>query len=192
MRRLLNGQIARLRDLYARKTLDGVAYARWKGVSVGKDCRIYTQSFGSEPFLISIGDRVTIAGGVHLITHDGSSWLLRDEHGKRYQAIAGIAIGSNVFIGVNSILMPGVTIGSNVVVGAGSIVTRDVPDGVIAAGNPLRVIRAFDEWAAAAKERFVPEADIPVDLAFEPKARLIAEHYARRRAASVNSGERAT
>ena len=51
-------------------------------------------------------------------------------------------MGNNVWIGGGAIILPGVTIGDNVVIGAGSIVTKDIPDNVIAAGNPYRVIRA--------------------------------------------------
>ncbi len=51
-------------------------------------------------------------------------------------------MGNNVWIGGGAIILPGVTIGDNVVIGAGSIVTKDIPDNVIAAGNPCRVIRA--------------------------------------------------
>ena len=54
---------------------------------------------------------------------------------------APVKIGNNVWIGGGSILLPGVTVGDNVVIGAGSVVTRDIPDNVIACGNPCRVIR---------------------------------------------------
>lgn len=56
-----------------------------------------------------------------------------------------ITVGDNVWIGTNVSVLPGVTIGSNVVIGAGSVVNRDIPDGVIAAGNPCRVIRKITE-----------------------------------------------
>src|SRR5690606_28341222 len=102
-----------------------VAYARKKGVTMGNNCRIYIRSWGSEPFLVSIGDDVTVTSGVKFITHDGSTCLVKDEQGKRYQRFAPIQVGSHVFIGVNTIVMPGVKIGSNVVIGAGSVVTKD-------------------------------------------------------------------
>ena len=63
----------------------------------------------------------------------------REEFGKP------IDIGSDVWVGGGAIILPGVRIGSRAVIGAGSVVTRDVPDGVFAAGNPCRVIRAIDE-----------------------------------------------
>jgi maltose O-acetyltransferase len=59
----------------------------------------------------------------------------REEYGRP------IAIGSDVWVGGGALILPGVTIGSRSVIGAGSVVTRDVPDGVLAAGNPCRVIR---------------------------------------------------
>ena len=54
---------------------------------------------------------------------------------------APITVGDNVWIGGGSILMPGVTIGNNVTIGAGSVVTKDIPDNMLAFGNPCRVIR---------------------------------------------------
>jgi maltose O-acetyltransferase len=59
----------------------------------------------------------------------------REEYGKP------VEIGSDVWVGGGAIILPGVRIGSRAVIGAGSVVTRDVPDGMFAAGNPCRVIR---------------------------------------------------
>ncbi len=56
-----------------------------------------------------------------------------------------ITVGSNVWIGANVTVLPGVTIGDGTVIGAGSVVTRDIPAGVIAAGNPCRVLREITE-----------------------------------------------
>ena len=52
-----------------------------------------------------------------------------------------VTIGDNVWVGGNAVINPGVNIGNNVIIGSGSVVTRDIPDNVIAAGNPCRVIR---------------------------------------------------
>lgn len=70
-----------------------------------------------------------------------------------------VKIGDNVWIGGNAVINPGVTIGSDVVIGSGSVVTHDVPSGVIAAGNPCKVIRSITreerlEWQRRAKEFF--------------------------------------
>ena len=56
-----------------------------------------------------------------------------------------VDIGSDVWVGGGAIILPGVTIGSRTVIGAGSVVTRSIPDGVFAAGNPCRVIREITE-----------------------------------------------
>jgi maltose O-acetyltransferase len=61
----------------------------------------------------------------------------REEFGKP------VDIGSDVWVGGGAIILPGVRIGSRSVIGAGSVVTRDVPDGVLAAGNPCKVVRAI-------------------------------------------------
>lgn len=56
-----------------------------------------------------------------------------------------ITVGDNVWIGASVTVLPGVTIGSNTVIGAGSVVNRDIPDGVVAVGNPCRVLRKITE-----------------------------------------------
>lgn len=139
--------------------LGNVAYARSIGVKIGTDCRIYTTSFGSEPFLIEIGDRVTVTAGVKLLTHDGSTWLIR-RNGKRFQRFGRIKIGSEVFVGVNAIVMPGVKIGSRVVIGAGSVVTKDVPDNSVFVGNPAVRISSFDNFERKIKENCVNNDDL--------------------------------
>lgn len=137
-----------------------VAYARKKGVKVGENCRIYIKNWGSEPFLVSIGDHVTVTSGVKFITHDGSTCLVKDEHGKRYQRFAPIQVGSHVFIGVNSIIMPGVTIGSNVVIGAGSVVTKDIPDHSVAIGVPATVVSNFADYQAKIQSTCASDSDL--------------------------------
>lgn len=62
-----------------------------------------------------------------------------------YEYGIGITIGDNVWIGGNTVILPGVHIGNNVVIGAGSVVTKDIPDNMIAAGNPCKVIREVNE-----------------------------------------------
>ena len=62
-----------------------------------------------------------------------------------YEYGISVTIGDNVWIGGNTIILPGVHIGSNTVIGAGSVVTKDIPDWVVAAGNPCRVIRKITE-----------------------------------------------
>lgn len=113
--------------------------ARAAGVVIGKECRILSRIATSEPWLVSIGDRVTITGGVVFATHDGSGYHVRDDRGRRYR-YAPITIGDDVFVGQNTVILPGVRIGDGAIVGAGSVLTRSVPAGTVVAGNPAHVI----------------------------------------------------
>ena len=85
---------------------------RKKGVKIGKNCEIYpSASFGSEPYLIELGDYVRITDGCKLTTHDGGLWVLRNNGKlKNSDKFGKIRIGNNVHIGINSIIMPGVEI----------------------------------------------------------------------------------
>lgn len=132
-----------LRNRWRRWAWPGDQYARSLGVTVGERCRILTRSFSTEPYLIRIGDDVTISTNVLLLTHDGSTWLFRDAKGRRYD-YRRIDIGNRVFIGANAIIMPGVRIGDRVIVGAGSVVTKSIPEGLVVAGNPARCVGHFD------------------------------------------------
>jgi len=87
---------------------------------------------------VTIGDYTLFGPAVQILTpmHPFDAELRRrEEYGKP------IEIGSDVWVGGGALILPGVRIGSRAVIGAGSVVTRDVPDGVFAAGNPCRVIR---------------------------------------------------
>ena len=85
---------------------------------------------------IIIGNNLRMGPGVGLI----SANHVLDDYDK-HEKNRPIVIGDNVWIGMNSVILPGVTIGDNVVIGAGSIVTSDIPSNSIAAGNPCRVLR---------------------------------------------------
>jgi acetyltransferase-like isoleucine patch superfamily enzyme len=61
---------------FQRTPLDLEAYARSLGFKIGKDCRIATVNWGTEPWLIEIGDHVHVTSGVQFLTHDGSVWVL--------------------------------------------------------------------------------------------------------------------
>ena len=91
---------------------------------------------------VRIGDFTLFGPAVQILTpmHPFSASLRRkQEFGKP------VEIGSDVWVGGGALILPGVRIGSRTIIGAGSVVTRDIPDGVLAAGNPCRVIREITE-----------------------------------------------
>lgn len=129
---------------------DPISAARRLGVRIGDNCRFFgvtAATFGSEPYLVSMGDRVTVTGdGTRFITHDGGVDVLRENH-PGIDLVAPIRLGSRVFVGYNAIILPGVTIGDDVVIGAGSIVTKSFPEGgVVLAGVPARPLKSIEEY----------------------------------------------
>ncbi len=180
MLRYLIKQIKFLVDFIFFFVKGGVYAARRKGVKVGHNCRIYIYSFGGEPFLISLGDNVTITSGVRIITHDGSTGLVRNKLGQRYQRYAPVKIGSNVFVGVNSVILPGVTIGSNVVIAAGSVVTRDIPDNYVVGGSPAKLITGFNEFSERISLSCVNDSEISHVSDYEDRVHLAIKIQAER------------
>lgn len=86
---------------------------------------------------VLFGPNVTLSAGTHPIHPELRS--------RQAQYNLPIRIGNNVWIGANTVVLPGITIGSNSVIGAGSVVTKDIPDNVIAVGNPCKVLRAISQ-----------------------------------------------
>lgn len=129
-----------------------------QGLKIGKNCVISSFSFGTEPYLITIGDNCRITAGVKFITHDGSLWVLRNlkRELKDIDMFGKIQIGNNVNIGNHSIIMPGVTIGDNVIIGAGSIVTRSVPNNSVVAGVPAKILGSINDFELKYRNLFLP------------------------------------
>lgn len=102
-----------------------------------------------EPYLVEIGNDVTIAYGTALLTHDNSV-IKCDLNATDY--FGRIVIGDKCFIGAKSVILPGVTLGNRTIVGAGSVVTKSFPQGnVVIAGNPAKIICSVDEFAKKKK-----------------------------------------
>lgn len=139
-----------------------IKYARKIGVKVGSNCRFNRNiSFGSEPYLVSIGNHVSFSGrGATFITHEGGHWVLKGLD-KKYEETFGygrITIGDNVFIGSGVTFLKGVTVGENVIIGACSLVNKSLSANGVYAGVPAKYICSLDEW----KEKFLaqmPEYD---------------------------------
>lgn len=145
--------IKKILSLYRRQFWSSEKIARFNGVKIGKECDIKKVAFGSEPYLVSIGNRVQITDGTRIFTHGGGH-ILR----KNYPDIdffGKVVIKDNVYIGNNCLIMPGVTIGSNVLVAAGSVVTKSVPDDVVVGGNPAKILSSITDFEQKMLEKNV-------------------------------------
>ena len=154
-----------------------VKYFRKQGAQIGEDCQILCASFGSEPYLITIGNHVRINAGVQLITHDGGVWVLRNysktPNMDKIDKFGKITIGNNVHIGTNAVIMPGVTIGDNVVIACAAVVTHDVPSNQVWGGVPARLIETIDVYESKNKEKF----DYTKNLNTREKEKYLREKY---------------
>lgn len=147
LRRLIS-LVRRFRERYRMSTYNDFTiaeYLREQGATIGEDCRILVRSFGSEPFLVRIGNHCTIAPLVNFITHDGSAWVFTQEL-PSLQKFGSIEIGDNCFIGLGAIIMPDIRIGPNSIVAAGAVVTKDVPPNTVVGGCPAKKICTLEEY----------------------------------------------
>ena len=92
---------------------------------------------------VTFGDNVFIAPNCVFSTAGHA--IDSEQRGRGLEIALPITVGDNVWIGANVTVLPGVTIGSNTIIGAGSVVNKDIPEGVIAVGNPCKVMRKITE-----------------------------------------------
>lgn len=133
--------IGQIKILLMKTFCDIIQCHRKRGMKIGNDCSLNTWNFYSECYLIEIGDHVQITSGVNIFTH-GGGWVMRNIS-PDYDSFAKVIIGNNVYIGNNSMIMPGITVGNNVIIAAGSIITKNVPDNVVVAGNPAKIVKSM-------------------------------------------------
>lgn len=134
---------------------------RKQGAKIGEDCSIQIDYLASEPYLVEIGNNVAIAPGVSLITHDGASFIFREDF-PTLRYFGKIIIEDNCFIGGGSMITAGVRIGKGSIVGPLSVVLRDVKPGSMVIGNPAIQVstvekyrgRCLQEWKNQGLDRF--------------------------------------
>lgn len=138
LRRLARRLPRRPADPY-RANLQTVARLRAAGARIGEGCVIYAQTLSTEPYLVTLGDRVGVSGGVKFLPHDGAAWLLR---GRRpaVQSFGTITVGDDSYIGENALLLGGTAIGPGCIVAAGAVVRGRFPANSVIAGNPAKAV----------------------------------------------------
>lgn len=119
-----------------------LSFLRLSGAKIGKNTMI---SLGAKIDVrrgqVTIGDNCLITHGCYILSHDGAAHVLNDaDDGSGF-----VTIGNNVFLGVNSVVMRNVTIGDHAIIGAGSVVNKDIPAGVVAAGNPVKILKEIPQ-----------------------------------------------
>ena len=132
---------------------------RKMGMKIGKRCNICCNIATTQPFLIEMGDNVTIAGDVLLLTHDNS---ISKPLPNTTDLFGKIVIGANCFIGTKSLIMPGVYLADNIIVAAGSVVTKSYRmRGIIIGGNPAKIIGNVENFVERNKTNAFNLDNIP-------------------------------
>lgn len=111
---------------------------RASGAKIGKNTMISLGAkIDTRRGQVVIGDNCLITHGCYILSHDGAAHVINSEDDGKGK----IVIGNNVFVGVNSVILRNVTIGDHSIIGAGSLVNIDIPEGVVAAGNPIKILK---------------------------------------------------
>ena len=123
---------------------------RKDGIKVGKGCVVFdprnVDIDCTRPTLLEIGDNVFIHKYCVIMTHDWASWCFVNSHTDFIPSHSRVVIGSNVWMGMRSMILKGVTVGDNVIIAAGAVVTKDVPSGSVVAGVPAKVICSYEDY----------------------------------------------
>lgn len=153
--------------------------SKYGSPNLGKNVQIVGEAnFGSEPYLITIGDDTTISFDCAFVTHDAATRVIRNlpNHNKETVIYGSINVGKNCFIGCRTVILPNVNIGDNCIIGAGSIVNRDIPSNTVAAGSPCKPICTLDEYIEKHKDEFMYMVSKP----FEEKKKILLDKFAKK------------
>jgi len=137
-----------LHRIYERFRYNDITIAekfRKQGAKVGKNCFIQIRTLSSEPYLVEIGDSVSIAYGVDIMTHDGASVIFRDEL-PHLRFFGKVIIEDNCFIGAHATISAGVRIGKNSIIGPYATIINDVKPGSIMIGNPAIRVSTVEKY----------------------------------------------
>lgn len=143
---------------YRREKMGERKYWEKQGAIIGQNFSCIGKiNMSSEPYLIEIGDNVRFSSDCKIVTHDGAVHVLRNQMGEYKDAdiFGKVKIGNNVFIGMDSILLPGTEIGDNCIIAAGSVVKTKVPANMVYGGIPAKKICTIDEYREKNKDRIV-------------------------------------
>jgi maltose O-acetyltransferase len=146
LRSYFTGLLRSALDKYRRKARRAhIELLKSRGLKIGANGGIEDGVFldPSHCYLIEIGERVIFAPNVRLIAHDAST-----KYVVGYTRLGRIVVGSRVFLGDSVTILGNVKIGDDCIIGAGAVVTKDIPSGSVAAGNPARVICTIEEYRA--------------------------------------------
>lgn len=156
-----------LKKIVNRSNSSKIKYLRKKGTKIGENVRlsINVENFGSEPWLITLGNNILTSSNVHFITHDGSVSVLNNLHfeDKKLDLFGEIKVGNNVFIGFNSTILYGAEIGDNVIIGANSLVNKKLESNYVYAGVPAKKICTVEEFYAKHKGEYLNTVGLPSD-----------------------------
>ncbi|MEG1620097.1 MAG: acyltransferase, partial [Eubacterium sp.] len=145
---------------FVQQKINPVKYAKRKGVNIKGKVYFYGKpNLSTEPWCITLGDNVHITNNVQFLTHDGGTLILRKNE-PDLEITKPIVVGNDVYIGVNSVILPGVKIGNNCIIAAGAVVTKDIPDNSVYGGIPARFIKTTDEYYKKVKNESLHIGDL--------------------------------
>lgn len=139
-----------------------IKHLRKQGIDIGIHSNIWSPTHvyidTQRPHMLHIGDYVRITYNVTILAHDFSRVVVVMHDHENIGEAKETWIGDNVFIGMNATILMGAHIGNNCIIGAGSVVSGTIPDGVVVAGNPAKIICTIDEYAKKRRSKTLDEA----------------------------------